>query len=80
MTIYMKCTTDRLELPVAVADTAKELAQMLGVSHGSVYSGIDRGYGGYHKVVINEPTLYPTADGGLWYKDPDTWETVYVEE
>ena len=53
MTIYMKCTTDRLELPIAVADTAK--------------------------VVIDEPKLYPTADGGLWYKDPDTWETVYVE-
>lgn len=62
MTIYMKCTTDRLELPIAVADTAKELARMLGVSHYSVYSEISRGYGGYHKVVIedekNENTLF----------------------
>lgn len=79
MTIYMKCTTDRLELPLAVADTARELARMMGVSYNSVYSEISRGYGGYHKVVIDEPKLYPTADGGFWYKDPDTWETVYVE-
>lgn len=80
MTIYMKCTTDRLELPIAVADTARELARMMGVSYNSVYSEISRGYGGYHKVVIDEPKLYPTADGVFWYKDPDTWETVYVED
>lgn len=69
MTIYMKCTTDRLELPIAVADTAKELARMLGVSHGSVYSGIDRGYGGYHKVVIDE--WYPDNDERLWCRRED---------
>lgn len=54
MTLYMKCTTDHLELPIAVADTAKELARMMGVSHNSVYSDISRGYGGYHKVVIED--------------------------
>ena len=74
MTIYMKCTTDRLELPIAVADTAKELARMLGVSHGSVYSGIDRGYGGYHKVVIDE--WYPDNDGGEW-KYGNNGEVIY---
>ena len=69
MTIYMKCTTDRLELPIAVADTAKELARMLGVSHYSVYSEISRGYGGYHKVVIDEWS--PDNDGRLWRKRED---------
>lgn len=64
MTLYMKCTTDRLELPIAVADTAKELARMLGVSHNSVYSEISRGYGGYHKVVIDDE-WYPDNDGRL---------------
>jgi len=69
MTIYMKCTTDRLELPIAVADTVKELAQMLGVGLGSVYSGISRDYGGYHKVVIDE--WYPDNDGRLWCRRED---------
>lgn len=35
------CTTpDALELPVAVAGSVKELAQMLGVSTESIYSAI----------------------------------------
>lgn len=80
MTIYMKCTTDRLELPIAVADTARELAGMLGIKPNSVFTGLSKKRGGYHKVIIDEPKLYPTADGGFWYKDPDTWETVYVED
>ena len=35
------CTTpDALELPVAVAGSVKELAQMIGVSTESIYSAI----------------------------------------
>ena len=79
MTIYMKCTTDRLELPLAVADTAAELARQLGIKPNSVFTGLNKKSGGYHKIVIEEPKLYLTPDGGLWYKDPDTWETVFVE-
>ncbi len=36
MTVYMAVTADKFELPVAVADTAEELAQMLGVKAQSV--------------------------------------------
>ena len=53
----------------AAAGKVPELARMMGVSYNSVYSEISRGYGGYHKVVIDEPKLYPTADGGFWYKE-----------
>lgn len=36
MTVHMAVTADKFELPVAVADTAEELAQMLGVKAQSV--------------------------------------------
>ena len=36
MKLYMKCTTDSLELHLAVADSTKELAEMLHMSNGSV--------------------------------------------
>ena len=40
MHVYMKITTDRYELPVAVADTGEELAKMCGVSINNVYNTI----------------------------------------
>ena len=42
MTVYMAVTADKFELPVAVADTAEELAQMLGVKAQSVRVGVWR--------------------------------------
>ena len=54
MTLYMKCTTDRLELPVAVADSGAELARMLGVTVNSVWSCISKHRSGYHKIVIED--------------------------
>jgi hypothetical protein len=38
----MAVTADKFELPVAVADTAEELAQMLGVKAQSVRVGVWR--------------------------------------
>lgn len=32
-TLYMKVTNDEYELPVAVADSQRELARMLGISN-----------------------------------------------
>lgn len=32
MTLYIKVTQDKFELPIAVADTARELADMVGTS------------------------------------------------
>ena len=54
------CTTpDALELPVAVAGSVKELAQMLGVSAETIYSAIWRTAkrGGkciYRRVVLDK--------------------------
>ena len=37
MTLYIRTTADEYELPIAVADSPKELAQMLGIKVDSVY-------------------------------------------
>jgi hypothetical protein len=42
MKIWMKVTSDDLELPVAVADSAEELAEMLGISRATIYASISR--------------------------------------
>lgn len=39
--VYMAVTADRYELPLAVADSAGELAALLGISKGAVWQ---RGY------------------------------------
>ena len=71
MTLYIKTSKDKYELPMFVADSAAELAKMVGLSKGSVASMITRGIGGYHRIVIPEPKKYPNNDGGLWYWDED---------
>lgn len=40
--IWMKITSDRFELPVAVADTAVELAKLCGVTANGIYSQMSR--------------------------------------
>ena len=40
MTIYMMVTDDKFELPLAVADSAPELAEMIGRNVNTIYSGI----------------------------------------
>ena len=37
MTLYIRTTADKYELPIAVADSPNELAQMLGIKKESVY-------------------------------------------
>lgn len=54
MTLYMKTTTDKYELPIAVADSGAELARMLGVTVNSVWSCISKHRSGYHKIEIEE--------------------------
>lgn len=61
----MKTTTDKYELPEAVAGSAKELARMVGKSPDSIATMISRGYPGYHKVKVDND-WFPTNDGGLW--------------
>lgn len=60
MTLYMKVTSDKYELPVAVADTVIELSNMIGLnkrSLESIFSKISRGkYGNsiYKIVEVDE--------------------------
>lgn len=37
--VYMMITKDKFELPLAIADSAEELAKMVGVLPSGVYSG-----------------------------------------
>lgn len=59
MTLYIKVTKDKYELPVAVADTVVELAKMVGTTEQSIYSSMShakvRGQNSpYKKVEIEE--------------------------
>lgn len=40
--IWMKISDDQYELPVAVADTAIELAQLCGVTVNTIYAQLSR--------------------------------------
>ncbi len=60
--VYLKTTKDVLELPEAVADTGVELAKMVGVTVGTLYSFISRGTRGYHKIEIEEDEVEHNSD------------------
>lgn len=49
MALYMAVTADDKELPIAVTDTAKELAEILGTTPGCIYSYISRDQKGVSK-------------------------------
>ncbi|SCW67946.1 hypothetical protein SAMN05660484_02478 [Eubacterium ruminantium] len=49
MTIWMYVTLDEYELPVAVADTAAELAKMIGCTANNIYSAYTHYKKGRHK-------------------------------
>ena len=74
MKLFMKTTTDKYELPLAVADSTKELASMLHLTNGSVASAMSRGVSGYHKVIVDD--WFPDNDGGEW-KYGDKGEVLY---
>lgn len=62
MVIYMKVTKDRYSLPVAVADSPKELAALCGVSPNAIYSGFSHEKKGdwkspYVKVVVDDDDM-----------------------
>ena len=42
--IYMEVTRDKYSLPIAVADTAQELARMRGVETQQVYQAVAKEY------------------------------------
>lgn len=59
MKLYIRTTTDKYELPVAVADSPIELAEMLGTTSDSVLSSISHKRPGWFRVEVeeNESTL-----------------------
>ena len=63
MNIWMAVTADEYELPIRVADTARELAELMGVSANSIHSFVSRGDNGaytgirYVKVEVDECDL-----------------------
>lgn len=59
MHVYMKVTTDDLELPIAIADTAKELAEIIGVHENTVYAGVSRGRKSYVRVEVEDDDEMP---------------------
>lgn len=65
MKLYMKCTTDRLELPLIVEESPTILANKLGLKPHSVATLCSKQISGYHRVEIVDK--WPDADGGLWY-------------
>ena len=42
MVCWMRVTRDKYELPIAIADTAKQLAEICGVTTNSIYSAYCR--------------------------------------
>lgn len=54
MKLYIKTTMDDLELPVAVAGSAKELAEMTGTTAASVSSSISHKHKGWDRVEVED--------------------------
>lgn len=52
MALYMKCTTDKYELPLIVEDSPTKLARALGLKPHSVATLCSKQKCGYHRVNI----------------------------
>lgn len=53
MVLYMRVTKDKYELPIAVAESEKELASMLGLSVKTIWDGFYRKSEAYKKVIVS---------------------------
>lgn len=54
MTLYVKATTDKYELPIMVEDSPTKLAQKLGLSPHSVATMCSKQKNGYYRLIIND--------------------------
>jgi len=52
--IYMYVTKDELSLPLAVAETPRELAMMLGTTENSVKSALSHHHKGWERVEVDD--------------------------
>lgn len=78
MNLYMKCTTDQLELPLAVENSPAKLANRFGLTTHSVSTMCSKGVGGWHRVEY-DPECWPDNDGNLWTYD-QYGRAIIVEE
>lgn len=54
MTLYLRLTKDKYELPLAVAESAEELASELGVTVNCVRSALSKKSKGWAKIEVEE--------------------------
>ena len=52
--IYVATTYDKYELPVAVADTVKELSELTGANKKSIANRVSDGRSHFYRVEVNE--------------------------
>ena len=52
--IYIATTFDKYELPIAVADTVKELSELTGANKKSIANRVSDGRSHYYRVEVNE--------------------------
>lgn len=54
MTLYMMLSRDEYELPVAVAESSKELSMMTGYSVNTILSSISHGYKRFVRINVED--------------------------
>ena len=52
--IYIATTYDKYELPIAVADTVKELSELTGANKKSIANRVLDGRSHFYRVEVNE--------------------------
>lgn len=52
--VYIRVSKDKYRLPEAIADTARELAEITGYNIGVIYTAVSRGNGYFEKVEIDD--------------------------
>lgn len=62
MKLYMRTTMDEYELPVAVAENARELARMIGTSEDVVFSSISHKKRGWYKIEVQDEKVEHSGD------------------
>lgn len=72
--LYLRTTVDELELPVAVAESPGELAEMLGTNANVVSSAISHKHPGWFRLE-DPDEWHTTNEGQLWrYREDSTVE------
>lgn len=60
MNLYMKTTTDKYELPIAVEDSPAKLARRLGLKRASVATLCSKQICGYHRIQMEDGDMTMT--------------------